>query len=120
MRALALALALLTALGSAGAEPRPRPKRRLELAGGLVFGVAWTPALVFAARFEEPEASVPLLGPLIALRRCGGCTADPIESGIVAGLVVDFALQATGVALFTVGLVRHARAARAASDRPSP
>jgi hypothetical protein len=50
---------------------------------------------------------VPLFGPLIDLHRCRDCTGSPIEAGIIGGLVLDFALQATGLALLTAGLVKH-------------
>jgi hypothetical protein len=88
-------------------EPIRWTQRRLEIAGGTVFAVSYALPIGLAIRFEQGELAVPVLGPLIDLHRCQNCTGSPIESGIVAGLVVDFALQATGVALFTIGMIKH-------------
>jgi hypothetical protein len=104
-----LLITIVTSMGSParGDEPVRWTQRRLEIAGGVVFGVFYALPIGLAIRFEQGELAVPVLGPLIDLHRCQNCTSNPIESGIVAGLVVDFALQATGVALFTVGVIKH-------------
>jgi hypothetical protein len=110
MRALLCWAMTATLLGESSAlaeEAAWRHDRRLEIAGGVVFGVAYALPVGLAIRFEQGELAVPVLGPLIDLHRCQDCTGSRIESGIVAGLVVDFALQATGVTLFTIGMIKH-------------
>jgi hypothetical protein len=109
MRAIALALALLLAAPAAAGEtppPRRRPDLRYVVSGALLFGFFYAVPLALAIRYEEGELAVPLLGPLIDLRRCRDCTASPVEQGVVAGLVIDAVAQAAGVALFVVGMVR--------------
>ena len=107
MRALALALALsLASPAVATPEARARRQHRLRyvVSGAVLLGFFYTLAAALSIRFEEPELSVPVLGPLIDLRRCSGCTANPIEGGVVAGLVLDSVLQATGATLLLVGV----------------
>ena len=109
-RAMAALLMLALSLPVHGEEPPPpRPKRKLEIAGGVLFGVGYVTALGLAIRYEQGELAVPVLGPLIDLHRCHDCTGSRIESGIIGGLVLDFAIQATGVALFTLGMIKHRR-----------
>ena len=102
MRALALALALAVAAPSSAA-PLSRVRRRYVISGAVLLGFFYTLPLVLALRYEEPELAVPVFGPLIDLRRCSGCTANAVEQGVVAGLVVDAALQALGASLLLVG-----------------
>lgn len=105
MRALALLLALLVATPAVADEAHPhrKPKLRYVISGAVLLGFFYTAAAALAIRFEEPELSVPVLGPLIGLRRCSGCTASPVEQGIVAGMVLDSVLQAAGATLLLVG-----------------
>jgi hypothetical protein len=95
---------IAAALSSTASADEPR---RLEIAGGALFGASYAVPIGLAIRYEQGELAVPVLGPLIDLRRCHDCTGNPAQSGIIAGLVIDFALQAAGVALFTVGLIKH-------------
>ena len=107
MRAVALALSLVVVTPAIADESAPRVRRKPDLryviSGAVLLGVFYTLPLALAIRFEEGELAVPLLGPLIDLRRCSGCTANSVEQGIVAGLVLDAALQAAGASLLIVG-----------------
>jgi hypothetical protein len=105
MRAWALVLALVLTVPAAADEARAHRKQRMLLvvSGAVLLGVFYTLPLTLAIRFEEPELAVPLFGPLIDLRRCSGCTANSIEQGVVAGLVLDSILQATGASLLLAG-----------------
>lgn len=111
MKAIALALALFTATQACAEEvparARRKPDLRYVISGAAVFGFFYLVPLGLAIRFEEGELSVPVIGPLIDLRRCRDCTANAIEQGVVAGLVLDAVLQAAGVSLFVMGIVRH-------------
>jgi hypothetical protein len=113
MKGLALALALLLAVPATAAASPPRdrkkPNLRYVISGAVVFGVFYTLALALAIRAEEGELAVPILGPLIDLRRCRECTGSPVEQGVVAGLVLDAALQAAGASLFISGFVLERR-----------
>lgn len=108
-----MALALALGLGGvAGADETAariarRPDLRLVVSGAVVLGFFYALPLALAIRYEEGELALPVLGPLVELRRCRGCTADSIEAGIVAGLVVDGVLQAAGASLIVLGLVRQ-------------
>jgi hypothetical protein len=113
-----LAMTLLTPSAAAASSRRDRPNLRYVISGSVVLGVFYVVPLALAIRYEEGELAVPVLGPLIDLRRCRDCTASPVEQGVVAGLVLDAALQAAGAALLTVGLVRR-RPARV-SVTPTP
>lgn len=107
MKTLALVLALVVATpayANSDARAHQKPKLRYVISGAVLLGFFYTASLALAIRFEEPELSVPVLGPLIGLRRCSGCTASPVEQGVVAGFVLDSALQAAGAALLVVGL----------------
>jgi len=108
---LSLALAFVLAAPSAADEVAPRvvrkPDLRYVISGAVVFGFFYALPFALAIRYEEGELSVPVLGPLIALRRCRDCTASPVEQGVVAGLVLDAVLQAAGVSLFILGMVRR-------------
>ncbi len=106
MKAFALALALLMATPAIAKDDARahRPHRlRYVVSGAVLLGFFYTLSAALAIRFEEPELSVPVLGPLIDLRRCGGCTASPVEQGIVAGMVLDSVLQAAGATLLLIG-----------------
>jgi hypothetical protein len=110
MRLGAFLLAGLLSLQAFGDEPkrdRSRPDLRYVVSGAAVFGIFYLLPLALAIRYEEPELAVPVLGPLIDLRRCHECTASAIEQGVVAGLVLDALLQAAGASLFVVGMVRR-------------
>ena len=109
MRIAALLLALLVAVPAPSEEARPgrKPDLRYVASGAAVFGFFYAASLALAIRFEEGELAVPVVGPLINLHRCRECTASPVEQGVVAGLVLDAALQAAGAALFIVGVVRR-------------
>ena len=114
MKAIALLLALLVAVPAVSDEAHApqvaavtrahhKLKLRYFVSGAVLLGVFYTASFVLAIRFEEPELSVPILGPLIDLRRCSGCTASSVEQGVVAGLVLDSVLQAAGASLLIVG-----------------
>lgn len=121
MKVAALVLALLFAR-SVRAEEAPRPGKpdlRYVVSGAAVFGVFYAASLALAIRFEEGELAVPVLGPLIDLHRCRECTASPVEQGVVAGLVLDAALQAAGASLFVVGMVRRRPARIAVAPTPT-
>jgi hypothetical protein len=105
-----VALLSLPARGDEPQRERRRADLRLVVSGGVVFGFFYLLPLGLAIRFEEPELAVPVLGPLIDLRRCHECTANSVEQGVVAGLVLDALLQAAGVSLFVVGVVHGKRA----------
>jgi len=105
-----VAAVLLWALAGTGwCGERPQSSRRFEIAGAVLFGGAYTVSLGLSIRYEQGELAVPLLGPLIDLHRCHDCTGSRIESGIIGGLVLDFALQATGIAFFSIGMIKHGR-----------
>jgi hypothetical protein len=107
VRAVALALSLVVVTPAIADESAPRVRRKPDLryviSGAVLLGVFYTLPLALAIRFEEGELAVPVLGPLIDLRRCSGCTANSVEQGVVAGLVLDAALQAAGASLLIVG-----------------
>jgi hypothetical protein len=108
MKWIALLLALVLAT-PARADERPRRRRpnlRLVISGATIAAVFYVIPLALAIRYEEGELAVPVLGPLIDLRRCHDCTARPIGQGEVAGLVLDAVFQAGGVALLVAGLVK--------------
>jgi hypothetical protein len=105
----ALLLAALLSFQAVADERKPerrRPDLRYVISGAVLFGVFYLIPLALAIRYEEGELAVPVLGPLIDLRRCSSCTRTPAGQGEVAGLVVDALLQAAGVSLFVVGMVR--------------
>jgi hypothetical protein len=90
-------------------EPKPerrKPDLRYVISGAVLFGVFYLSTIGLAIRYEEGELAVPVLGPLIDLRRCVSCTGNPVGQGEVAGFVVDALLQAAGVSLFVVGMVK--------------
>jgi hypothetical protein len=108
VKPIALGLVLLVVAAPARAdEARLRARRRAELryviSGAVVLGVFYMLPLALALRYEEGELSVPVLGPLLDLRRCSRCTANAVEEGVVAGMVLDAALQAAGASLLLVG-----------------
>jgi hypothetical protein len=105
--ALLLALLFATSVSAEETPPRRKPNLRYVISGAAVFGFFYATSLALAIRFEEGELAVPVLGPLIDLHRCHECTASPVEQGVVAGFVLDAALQAAGAALFIVGMVRR-------------
>lgn len=111
MRAMARVLALTLALpawADADATPtRKRPDLRYVISGAVLLGAFYVPALALAIRYEEGELALPVLGPIIDLRRCRDCTGDAVGRGEVAGLVLDAALQAAGASLLVVGLIRR-------------
>jgi hypothetical protein len=110
MKPCALLLAMLLASQAVADKPKPerrRPDLRYVISGAVLFGVFYVIPLALAIRYEEPELAVPVLGPLIDLRRCRDCTGSPQGQGEVAGLVLDALLQAAGVSLFVVGMVRR-------------
>ena len=124
MRIPALLLATLLTVQAAGDEPkheRRKPDLRYVVSGAVVFGFFYLIPLALAIRYEEGELAVPVLGPLIDLRRCRDCTESSIEQGVVAGLVLDALFQAAGASLFIVGMVRKrpARVTVAPSLSPS-
>ena len=103
MKKLACALLIFLFLGDAEA----RPPRGLEIAGGVIIAVSYLASLTLAIHYDQPELALPILGPLVDLRRCDRCTGNPAEDGIISGLVVDAALQTAGVALLWSGLHIH-------------
>ena len=110
MRAAALLMALLVAAPTRAEEvapPRRKPDLRYVISGAALFAFFYVSALALAIRFEEGELAVPVLGPLIDLRRCRECTASPVEQGVVAGLVLDAVFQAAGASLLVVGMARR-------------
>lgn len=110
MRVAALLLALVVGAPTGAEEavpPHRRPDLRYVIGGAAVFGFFYVSALALAIRFEEGELAVPVLGPLIDLRRCRECTASPVEQGVVAGLVLDAVFQSAGASLFILGMVRR-------------
>jgi hypothetical protein len=112
MKLGALLLATVLAFEALGDEPKPerrKPDLRYVVSGAVLLGFFYVLPLALAIRYEEGELAAPVLGPLIDLRRCRDCTAGPIGQGEVAGLVVDSLLQAAGVSLLVVGLVRGRR-----------
>jgi hypothetical protein len=84
---------------------RRKPDLRYVISGAALFGFGFTLSLALAIRYEEGELAVPVLGPLIDLRRCRDCTASPVERGVVAGLVLDAVLQAAGASLLVLGMM---------------
>jgi hypothetical protein len=104
--ALVLALLLATPVRADERPPRRRPNLRLVISGAVIAGVFYVIPLALAIRYEEGELAVPVLGPLIDLRRCHDCTASQTGQGEVAGLVLDAIFQAGGVALLVAGLVQ--------------
>ncbi len=119
MKAVALSLALLVALSAPAEETRRKPDLRYVISGAAVFGFFYAASLALAIRFESGELAVPVLGPLIDLHRCYECTASPVEQGVVAGFVLDAALQAAGAALFIVGMVRRKPSRIAVAPAPN-
>jgi len=111
MRVLVFALALALSMPASADEVLARPVRKPDLryvvSGAVLFGFFYLLPLALAIRYEEGELAVPVFGPLIDLRRCRDCTANSIEQGVVAGLVLDAVLQAAGASLFIVGMVRR-------------
>jgi hypothetical protein len=107
--ALVVAMLLATPARAEDAAPPPhrKPDLRYVISGAVVFGFFYASALALAIRFDEGELAVPVLGPLIDLRRCRECTASPVEQGVVAGLVLDAVFQAAGASLFVLGMVRR-------------
>jgi hypothetical protein len=121
VRTLALALTLLQAHAAvAGEAPavRRKPDDRYVISGAALLGVFYAASLALAIRYEEGELAVPVVGPLIDLRRCRDCTASSAGQAEVAGLVLDAAVQAAGVGLLALGLARR-RLARV-SVAPTP
>jgi hypothetical protein len=88
-------------------EAHARPPRGLEIAGGVLLAVSYLASLSLAIHYQQPELALPVLGPLVDLRRCDRCTGSPAEDAIISGLVADAALQTAGVALLWSGLVVH-------------
>jgi hypothetical protein len=122
VRVVALVLALLLSAPAGAEEASPRVARKPELryvvSGAVLFGFFYLLPLALAIRYEEGELSVPVIGPLIDLRRCRDCTANSIEQGVVAGLVLDAVLQAAGASLFVLGMVRRKRARLSVAPTP--
>lgn len=109
MKPTALVLAALLGVQAVAGEPkreRRRPDLRLVASGAVVLGFFHLLPLALAIRYEEGELALPVLGPLIDLRRCRDCAANAVEQGVVAGLVLDALLQAAGASLLIVGIVR--------------
>lgn len=106
---VAVLLVALLAARHAGAEPARtlRSDQRLLIGGSSLFALSYALPFGLALRFDQPELLVPVLGPLIDLHRCHNCTGSAIESGIIAGLVLDTALQSVGVILITIGIIRR-------------
>jgi hypothetical protein len=111
VKPIALALALLMAATAFAQDVPPPVRRKPDLkyvaSGAVLFGFFYTLSLALAIRYEEGELALPVLGPLIDLRRCRECTSNAVEQGVVAGLVLDAVLQAAGASLFAVGIVRR-------------
>jgi hypothetical protein len=110
VRVAALLLTILVAAPARSEEvapPRRKPDLRYVISGAALLGFFYVSALALAIRFEEGELAVPVLGPLIDLRRCRDCTASPAEQGVVAGLVLDALFQAAGASLLVLGMVRR-------------
>ncbi len=84
-----------------------RPRRGLEISGGVLLAVGYLTSLVLAIHYQQPELALPVLGPLVDLRRCDRCTGSPTQDAVISGLVVDAALQTAGVALLWGGLQVH-------------
>jgi len=103
---LLLAMILVASAAHAAPARRHQPELRYVISGSIVLGVFYALPLALAIRYEEGELALPVLGPLIDLRRCRDCTGSPVGKGVVSGLVLDAALQAAGAALLTMGLVR--------------
>ncbi len=117
---IGLLLLMLCASRAATAEPSPalRSDQRLLVAGGSLLAFGYAIPLALALRFDQPELVVPVLGPLIDLRRCHNCTGSAIESGIIAGLVLDSAIQSVGLILITVGIIRRPHRIAAPATAP--
>jgi hypothetical protein len=110
MRRLVVAALLVTLLAPARpahADEKPRPRRGLTAAGAVISTVGYLPALALAIHYRQGELALPVLGPLVDLRRCQGCTASAAEQGVVAGLALDAVVQAAGLALLVAGLALH-------------
>lgn len=110
MRLVVLLLVVIVATPARAGETPPRrrkPDLRYVTSGAVVLGLFYATSLALAIRFEEGELAVPLLGPLIDLRRCRDCTASAVEQGVVAGFVLDAVLQAGGASLLIVGMLRR-------------
>jgi hypothetical protein len=111
VKAIAFALVLLIATTAVAPDVPPPVRRKPDLryvaSGAVLFGFFHVLALALAIRYEEGELAVPVLGPLIDLRRCRECTANTVEQGVVAGLVLDAVFQAAGASLFIVAMVRR-------------
>jgi hypothetical protein len=101
MKRLVVALCLLSLVAGA------RPNRRLESAGVVLLAIGYLAALSLAIHYQQPELALPILGPLIDLRRCDRCTGSPTQDAVISGLVLDAALQAAGAALLSSGLSIH-------------
>jgi hypothetical protein len=123
VRAVAMTLSLLIATAAIADEAAPRVRRKPDLryvvSGAVLLGVFYALPLALAIRFEEGELAVPLLGPLVDLRRCSGCTANSVEQGVVAGLVLDTVLQAAGASLLILGLIRRKPTRLSVAPTPS-
>jgi hypothetical protein len=123
VRVFALLLSLLVASPATAEDKPPRPRKKPDLryvvSGAALFGFFYLLPLALAIRYEEGELAVPVLGPLIDLRRCRDCTASPIEQGVVAGLVLDAVFQAAAASLFIVGMVRGRPLRVAAAPTPN-
>jgi hypothetical protein len=96
-------LALLCILAAPAHAKKP-PRLGLTVAGAVITGIVYVSSLALAIRMEEPELALPVVGPLVDLRRCSQCTDGPIGQGEVAGLVLAALLQAGGVAMLAAGL----------------
>jgi hypothetical protein len=101
-------LVLLVCLALA-APVSAKPRRGLEIAGGILLGAAYLASLGLAARYEVPELALPIVGPLVALRRCDPCAETPNQATILSVLVVDTIVQAAGTGLLSAGLIVHRR-----------
>jgi hypothetical protein len=106
VKTVAVVVALLVAapaFADAPARARRKPALRYVVSGAVLLGVFYTASLALAIRYEEGELALPVLGPLVDLRRCRECAANPIERGVVSGLVLDAVVQAAGASLLAVG-----------------
>ncbi|MCU1277158.1 MAG: hypothetical protein JWM53_704 [bacterium] len=123
MRMLAMVLVIVLSAPSGAEEAQPRvvrkPDLRYVVSGAVVFGFFYLLPLALSIRYEEGELSVPVLGPLIELRRCRDCTANSVEQGVVAGLVLDAVLQAAGASLFVLGMIRRKPTRLSVAPTPS-